>query len=117
MSTTDGAATARRAGVVLFFAGYTPAYLAAVADPTNLGWMFAPIAGPWLALGHVDKGDALIIIDGALQAAGALVLIGGFASAGQQLVREPPSLALVPSLALPSARGRAHTGLTLLGTF
>ncbi len=91
-STHDGAATARYFGAGFFAAGYGAAYVGAVANPTELAWLFAPVIGPWITMGKVDSGEVLLAVDGVLQGAGALVLIGGLIGSGKQLVRQelPP---------------------------
>lgn len=90
-ASSDSGATARRAGILFFGVGYGAAYVSALSYPARLSWMYAPVLGPWLTLGQVEeKGyKGLLIADGAFQAAGALILIGGIASGGQQLVRTP----------------------------
>ncbi|MGE0324802.1 MAG: hypothetical protein AB7S68_20945 [Polyangiaceae bacterium] len=87
-STHDGAATARYFGAGFFAAGYAAAYVGAVANPTELAWLFAPVIGPWITMGKVDGGEVLLAIDGVLQGAGSLVLIGGLIGSGKQLVRQ-----------------------------
>ena len=87
-STHDGAATARYFGAGFFVAGYAAAYVAAVANPTELAWLFAPVVGPWITMGKVDGGEVLLAVDGVLQGAGSLVLIGGLIGSGKQLVRQ-----------------------------
>lgn len=87
-STHDGAATARYFGAGFFVAGYAAAYVAAVANPTDLAWLFAPVVGPWITMGKVDGGEVLLAVDGVLQGAGSLVLIGGLIGSGKQLVRQ-----------------------------
>ncbi|MCA9647143.1 MAG: hypothetical protein H6718_35740 [Polyangiaceae bacterium] len=87
-STHDGAATARYFGAGFFAASYAAAYVGAVANPTELAWLFVPVIGPWITMGKVDGGEVLLAIDGALQGAGALTLIGGLIGRGKQLVRQ-----------------------------
>jgi hypothetical protein len=59
--------------------------------------MYVPVFGPWLALKHVDLTGykALLVMDGGVQAAGAVLVIGGLLTAGEQLVRSKPSAPLV----------------------
>lgn len=87
-STHDGAATARYFGAGFFAAGYAAAYVGAIANPTELAWLFAPVVGPWITMGKVDSGEVLLAIDGVLQGAGSLVLLGGLLGSGKQLVRQ-----------------------------
>lgn len=86
---SDPGATARRAGIVFFGVGYAGAYAAALSLPGRLAWMYAPILGPWLSLKNVDAPElkAVLVADGVLQASGALLIVGGAAQSGSQLVR------------------------------
>lgn len=83
--------TARIAGTWFFGISYAAAYATALAAPQDAGAMFVPVAGPWLVLGDVeDRGaKAALVIDGVLQGAGALLILGGIASTDRQLLREP----------------------------
>ena len=84
--------------------------------PSQLGGMYLPVIGPWLALSHVDRAASKVLVatDGALQDAGAILLLGGLLGAGQQLVRTPAPIAtlrVVPSV------GPHGCGLGVLGAF
>lgn len=87
-STHDGAATARYFGAGFLGLGYGAAYVGALADPSNLSWLFVPLLGPWISLGQVESGKVLLVVDGVLQTAGGLVLLGGLLGSGKQLVRQ-----------------------------
>ena len=107
----DAAASARFAGAIFFGIGYGGAYIGALSLPQDLSWLYAPVVGPWAALGRDNLGTALraaLIADGALQTAGALLLIGGIIGQGKQLVRgemvearrsRGPSLTVAPRVA------------------
>jgi hypothetical protein len=88
LSESDRPATARRAGVLFFGVGYAGAYVLALTKPGDRSWMLAPVAGPWLTLARGDQElKGLIVVDGVLQGVGAVLLVGGIAGAGRQLVR------------------------------
>lgn len=99
------------------------------------GWLAAPVAGPWLALsGRRDPcetaGDnnemdsevgkcvaepmvrGMLVLDGVLQAAGAVLLIVGASSSEQRLVRRQ-----APVMAMPAQVGRSGYGFAAAGTF
>jgi hypothetical protein len=108
----DAAATARLCGTLFLGVGYAGAYASVVSYPTRLGALYLPVLGPWVALGHIDStvGKTLLATDGALQAAGAILLVGGLVVAKQQLLRDPEEslqIAIAPS---PS-------GLRIFGSF
>lgn len=95
----DRASTARVAGIGFFAAGYGAAYIAALSSPTSLSWLYVPLVGPWPLLddakefapeGSVRMTKLILVADGALQIAGALMWIGGSLGRRQQLLREPP---------------------------
>lgn len=95
----DRASTARIAGIGFFAIGYGAAYVAALSSPTTLSWLYVPLIGPWPVLGDVDefapKGyerttKLVLVSDGALQIAGALMWIGGTLGRRQQLLRKAP---------------------------
>jgi hypothetical protein len=90
MSNTDAAASTRRAGLLFLAVGYAGAYLSALSLPSELGKMYVPLLGPWLTLKDVegDPGKVLLAADGAVQLAGAVLVVGGLLGAGKQLVRE-----------------------------
>jgi hypothetical protein len=115
-SETDAFATVRTTGWVFFLASYAPAYVGAMSLPSQLGALYVPVVGPWFAIGHVDQSTSkvLIAVDGALQDAGAVLLIGGLLGAGQQLVRTPAPIA---SLHVVPHVGRDGYGLGVLGAF
>ena len=113
-SGSDPGATARRAGLVFFSASYSAAYIAALSFPNELSWMYLPVGGPWLALSRVSERElkTVLIVDAVFQAGGAILLLGGIASSGSQLVRtETTQLHVVPQL---GARGG---GLHFAGSF
>jgi hypothetical protein len=99
----DAPATARLGGALFVGIGYGCAYVAAVSYPSRLGALYLPVLGSWIALGHVPttEGKVLLATDGALQTAGAILLVGGLVVAGRQIVRDQVdsfALVLVPSL-------------------
>lgn len=114
-SFSDPGATARHTGIVFFSVGYAGAYVSAVTLPGKLSAMYAPIVGPWLSLSQVDETEfkGLIIADGAFQAAGAILIIGGVVSSGSQIVRTrtEAKVHITPRL------GPHMTGLDLVGHF
>jgi hypothetical protein len=121
-SSGDAAASARRAGILFFGLSYGGAYIGALVLPQRLSWLYAPIVGPWAALQEDELGGwlrALLVTDGALQAAGAALLLGGIAGRGQQLVRgemaraSPPRVTLVPRATL----SRSQLGVGFTGSF
>ncbi len=110
----DGPATARYAGAGLFALGYLGAYVAGLLQPGVTGWLLLPVAGPWIMLAEKDDPPVpgLLAVDGVIQGAGALLLIGGIATAGKQLVRQP-----VPQLAIAPSRLRDGYAVSLHGQF
>ncbi len=115
-ASSDSGATARRAGILFFGVGYGAAYVSALTYPARLSWMYAPVLGPWLTLGQVDeKGyKGLLIADGAFQAAGALILIGGIASGGKQLVRsKDTAVHVLPVVSSQRQRWTSSAGSSL----
>ncbi|HEU5075770.1 MAG TPA: hypothetical protein VFU02_16370 [Polyangiaceae bacterium] len=97
-STSDRASTARLAGISFFAVSYGAAYVAALTTPSSLSLMFVPLVGPWLLLddakdfapeGRVGMTKVLLVADGALQVAGALLWVGGSLGREQQLLRTP----------------------------
>ncbi|HMR10676.1 MAG TPA: hypothetical protein PKA88_33090 [Polyangiaceae bacterium] len=111
---TDPGATARQAGIVFLSVGYAGAYVSALSLPGRLSWMYAPILGPWLTLNQVEEPElkGLIVADGAFQAGGAILIIGGLVSGGSQIVRAPDSAFVVT----PSISPRM-TGFNVAGHF
>jgi hypothetical protein len=98
---SDAPATARLGGALFLGIGYGCAYVSAVSYPSRLGALYLPVLGPWIALGHVSttEGKALLATDGALQTAGAILLVGGLVGAGRQVVRDQENavtLVIVP---------------------
>jgi len=120
---TDAAATARRAGLVFFAISYSGAYVGALALPQRLSWLYAPVVGPFAALQQDELGGlvrALLVADGALQAAGAGLLIGGIIGRGQQLVRgEQSARSKRPRLELAATPTitASGVGLSCYGSF
>jgi hypothetical protein len=114
VSEHDAAAGVRTTGLWFFGVSYAGAYVTALSVPGKLSFMYLPVLGPWLALGNAED-DALrllIIADGAFQAAGAALLVGGIVGRGYQLVRtESARVELLPKL------GRDQAGLLLEAAF
>jgi hypothetical protein len=93
-STADGAAIARTLGWVSLGVGYGAAYAAALSLPGEVSWLYAPVAGPWIAIAHPDQHlRGLLLVDALLQTVGAGLLVGGLATGGEQLVRDEPTTA------------------------
>lgn len=97
-STGDRASTARLGGIAFFAVGYGGAYVAALTTPTSLSWLYVPLLGPWMLIdnaeefapeGGVGMTKVLLVTDGALQIAGALLWLGGSLGRQQQLLRTP----------------------------
>jgi len=99
------------------------------------GWLAAPVAGPWLALsgrrdpcenaGAERKLDSevgkcvaepmvrgMLVLDGVLQAAGAVLLIVGAGSSETRIVRRQPQF-----VATPAPVGRSGYGMAMAGQF
>jgi hypothetical protein len=112
-STRDAAASARKAGLLFFGVGYSAAYVGALAVPGRVAALYIPVIGPFTVLKDRDplvKG--LLIADGVLQSAGAVLLIGGIAGGGEQLLRvDWAGLRFVPSA------GPGAAGLEVMGDF
>ncbi|MCA9599740.1 MAG: hypothetical protein KC776_40810 [Myxococcales bacterium] len=100
------------------------------------GWLAAPVAGPWLALaGRRDPCDGLsnqtkfdsdvgrcvaepmvrgmLVLDGVLQATGAVLIIVGASSSSSEPEKPPPPR----MMAMPSRVGRDGYGLGVVGQF
>lgn len=112
----DAAASVRLVGGVFSGVGYGAAYFAAVSYPSKLGALYVPVLGPWVGLRQIDPlaAKVLLVADGAIQGAGAILLIGGVAGAGKQLVKKPKESARV--VVQPSITVGAW-GLLLHGRF
>ena len=91
LARSDAAASVRKVGIVFISVGYGSAYFAALSYPAVIGALYVPVAGPWLTMKQTEKvgAKALLAANGALQGAGAILLIAGVAGAGRQLVRKP----------------------------
>lgn len=100
------------------------------------GWLVAPVAGPWLSLSarrdpcaesqqkqefDSDVGKCvaeplvrgMLVLDGVLQATGAVIMLIGATSGGPAKPRrEPP-----PLIAAPAPMGRSGYGLAVAGGF
>lgn len=112
-STRDAAASARKAGFLFFGVGYGAAYVGALAVPGRVAALYVPVIGPFMVLeGREPWVKGLLIADGVIQAAGAVLLIGGIAGRGEQLLRvDWASLKLAPSVSTTTA------GLEVMGDF
>jgi hypothetical protein len=113
MATRDAAASARQAGILIFAVSYGAAYGAALARPRDLSWLYAPVVGPFVAMRDRTTAEKVLLgIDGGLQIAGAVLLVGGITLAGKQLVRNPPPrVQLVPHVESNGA------GASMVGAF
>jgi len=99
------------------------------------GWLAAPVAGPWLSLsarrdpcaGSRDKKEfdsdvgkcvaeplvrGMLVLDGVLQATGAVIFLIGASSGGPDKPRREP-----PLMAAPAPMGRSGYGLAVAGGF
>lgn len=72
-------------GLITTGVAYTPAVVVAMTSPRPADkYLYAPLAGPWLDLAHRDPdGDSqvdrtLLVLDGVVQAAGALQVLASF---------------------------------------
>lgn len=85
----DASASVRLAGAIFLGVAFGSAYATAVAVPRFAADLYVPLVGPWLALDDFRNpiNRTLIVSDGALQAAGAILLTAGIVGAGRQLVR------------------------------
>jgi hypothetical protein len=85
----DAAASVRLAGALFLGVSFGAAYATAVATPRFTSELYVPLAGPWLAVGNFQHpaNRTLLVSDGAIQAAGAILLAAGVLGAGRQLVR------------------------------
>lgn len=104
----------RNVGLVFLAVGYSAAYLSAVSMPTQLGDMYLPIIGPWMALGDVEPYGfkTLIAMDGGLQLGGVALAIAGWLVTGKQLVRVPyvqTEMRVIPHVA-PNGGGIGMVG-------
>jgi hypothetical protein len=87
-STRDAAASARNAGLLFFGIGYTSAYIGALSVPGDLAGLYLPVLGPFLVLENKkDYVKGVLIANGVIQGAGAILLIGGIVGSGEQLIR------------------------------
>jgi hypothetical protein len=114
VSQYDAAASVRKIGIPLFAVSFGGAYIAGLSLPSELAWMQAPLIGPWLSLSNAeDEGlKVLIVADGVLQAAGAIMIFGGVSGRGYRLVRkESARLQVVPQI------GVGRYGLALGSVF
>jgi hypothetical protein len=112
-STRDAAASARKAGLLFFGIGYGAAYAGALAVPGRVAALYVPVVGPFTVLeGREPLVKGLLIADGVIQAAGAILLIGGIAGRGEQLIRvDWAGLTVAPSA------GPSWAGLEVVGDF
>jgi len=99
-ATRDVAAIARTIGWVSFGTSYAAAYVTALTLPGELSWLYVPVAGAWVEVADRDQGGrGLLVLDAALQTVGLGLLLGGYAAAGRQIVRDD-----APSAGLPALR-------------
>ena len=112
-STRDAAASARKAGLLFFGVGYGAAYAGALAVPGRVAALYVPVIGPFTVLeGRETWVKGLLIADGVVQAAGAILLIGGIAGSGEQLLRvDWAGLKLAPTA------GPTGAGLEVMADF
>jgi hypothetical protein len=112
-STRDAAASARKAGLLFFSIGYGAAYVGALAVPGRVAALYVPVIGPFTVLKDRDPWvKGLLIADGVIQGAGAILLIGGIAGHGEQLIRVDWA-----GLTLAPGAGPNGAGLEVMGDF
>lgn len=119
-SQTDAPATARLAGAWFLGVGYAAAYAGALVLPGRLGAGYVPVVGPLLARrgrDHGAWGESLLVADAALQAAGAILLLGGWVGAGSALERLDPVARGAPSLRVAIGARASALELGWLGRF
>jgi hypothetical protein len=110
-STRDAAASARNAGLLFFGIGYGAAYVGALAIPGELAALYVPVLGPFFVVkGKKDYVKGLLIADGVIQGAGAILLVGGIAASGEQLIRVDWAGMRFTPLAGPGAAGLGVAG-------
>jgi hypothetical protein len=111
----DGPAVARTLGWVSLGIGYAGAYVAALTLPGELSALYAPVVGPWVEVADSKQGYRfLIAIDALLQSVGAGLVIGGYAMAGEQFVRQD---AVIANVRIDPRVGRDGAGLFVIGAF
>jgi hypothetical protein len=109
---------------------------AAQGFENSSGWLAAPVLGPWLALsGRRDPCDGakdkqqfdsdvgkcvaepmirgMLVLDGVLQASGAVLMIIGASSSESHVVKKTPP----PVAAAPTPMGRSGYGVAVAGIF
>jgi len=126
-SRDDRASTARWAGIGFFALSYGTAYLAALSSPSTLAWLYVPLVGPWPLLAKaedfapkdgVGMTKVLLVADGALQVAGALLWFGGVMGRGQQLLRAPAEeQAQLPAVWVSPTVGQSGYSVSFGGIF
>ena len=89
----------------------------AVVDDDGSTVLLIPVAGPFLALETTDTENdetakAILLLDGAAQAIGAVMMIAGFVTSSTSLVRNDQGM----SWTVFPAVGKGFTGLGLAGT-
>ncbi len=110
-STRDAAASARKAGFLFFGLGYSAAYVSALAIPGKVAALYVPVVGPFFVLeGQAGYVKGLLIADGVIQGAGAILLIGGIAGSGEQLIRVDWAGMRFAPVAGPGAAGLSVAG-------
>ena len=99
MSTHDAAATARDLGFLSFGLGYAVAYVAALSVPAENAVLFVPVYGPWkMSARKGQENPGILVVDAIVQTVGFILVVGGFASAGKQLIRtDQPTLRVAPT--------------------
>jgi hypothetical protein len=91
-----------------------------------MSWLYIPLIGPWGALekARLFEQDltvkTLLVTDGAMQAAGAILWLSGYLLRGEQLLRltnESIETAVVEHLYILPTHSAQGFGLTLGGLF
>lgn len=110
-------------GLITTGAAYTPAVLVAMNSPRKEDdYLYAPFAGPWLDLANrKPEGDTklnrtLLVVDGVVQAIGALELLASFmfVSGGGSASSEPQTFT---AYLVPAKMGHGGYGLSAHGKF
>ncbi len=115
-SEADSAAITRTIGWISLGVGYGAAYASELSLPGQLGWLLAPVVGPWIKVADSSQERrGLIAVDGLFQTVGAALVVGGIVASGEQLVRDAPTR--VSWDVTPMLAGKDGCGVWVVGTF
>jgi hypothetical protein len=88
-----------------------------ISHDSSYEWLTVPVAGPFAELpnSHTATGSGFLVVDGAAQFAGLVLLVYGVSSPVSHLERnQPVGLHVTPA---PVMLGKSGAGFGLLGTF